>query len=242
MTALEAANLLHQNIDYIKKAYQLGLLKCSEPFDITRDDLITETDLKAFMTKDYIFDEKEHIYRDVITNEIIPNVSTILTETIFREKYAGVSNSVLKNAADFGKRVHAAIEYDNPFMLESDLEHKKYNEWLEIQKEKFIITQEKEQVVRNYKHNYIGTFDMVALVMGVKSLGDVKTTYELDIEYISWQLSLYYWAKRDFSIKGLFAIWLPKRRKGGIVSIPLKSEEEIESLIMKYKEKENETK
>ena len=82
---------------------------------------------------------------------------------------------------------------------------------------------------------------MIAIVMGVKSMLDIKTTYELDMEYLSWQMSFYYYAKQDYDVKKIYAIWLPKRKKGSLVEVQLKTFQEIEYVINLYKEmKENE--
>jgi len=67
------------------------------------------------------------------------------------------------------------------------------------------------------------------------SLADAKTTYNLDLEYISWQLSMYELAKGK-QFKKLYAIWLPKRKPAQLVEVERKSKEEIQWLIKKYKE------
>lgn len=183
------------------------------------------------------FDSEEHVY--YYKDKPIANVSTILAETLFKGKYDGIPKDILNNAADFGTNIHNAIENEFPFALNT-LEYKVYSNWLELKEKHFIIELEKEQMIFHQDLLYMGRFDVVALVMGEKSLCDYKTTYNLDIEYISWQLSLYYWAKRDFSITKLYVIWLPKRKKGEIIEIPLKTEEECKWLLEKYyKEKED---
>lgn len=177
------------------------------------------------------FDDATHTY--YYNGEVIANVSTILAETIFKDKYKNVPEHVLNNAASFGTNIHNAIEHMFPYGLD-DVEYKKYQEYLSYVEQYFIITLEQEQIVHNKELNYVGRFDLVALIMGEKALCDVKTTYELDIEYLSWQLSMYYYGKRDFSIKKLYALWLPKRRKGGVVEIPFKTEQEVKWLVEKY--------
>ena len=186
----------------------------------------------------YYFDEVEHIY--YYKDKPMANVSTILAETLFKGKYAGIPKPIMDRAADFGTNVHDAIENEFPFGLNT-LEYQVYNNWLGLKEKHFIIELEKEQPIFHQDFEYMGRFDLVALVMGDKSLCDYKTTYELDLEYISWQLSLYYWAKRDFTITKLYAIWLPKRQKGDVVEVELKSEAQVKWLLEKYhKEKENE--
>ena len=183
------------------------------------------------------FNEEEHLY--YLDGILIPNVSTILSETIFKDKYKGVDPGTLEQAAKFGKEVHRAIEHDFPYGL-NDLQFKKFKEWEKIRDDNFIVPINQEEKVFNEELYYCGTYDMIGLVLGIKSMLDIKTTYELDMEYLSWQMSFYYYAKQDYEIKKLFAIWLPKRKKGSLVEVPLKTYQEIEYVIKLYKEKNNE--
>lgn len=185
-----------------------------------------------------VFNEEEHIY--YLDGVLIPNVSTILAATIFKDKYKGVDLETLERAAKFGKEVHKAIEFDFPYGLD-DLQIKKFKEWEAIKEKHFIIPINQEEQVYNEELYYCGTYDMIAIVMGIKSMLDIKTTYELDMEYLSWQMSFYYYAKQDYDVKKIYAIWLPKRKKGSLVEVQLKTFQEIEYVINLYKEmKENE--
>lgn len=65
---------------------------------------------------------------------------------------------------------------------------------------------------------------MIANVKGYLSLCDIKTTAELDEEYLSWQLS-YYELAMGKTFEKLYAIWLPKKGIGQIVEIKRKPRE-----------------
>jgi hypothetical protein len=71
---------------------------------------------------------------------------------------------------------------------------------------------------------------MSANVNGKYSLIDIKTTAELDLEYLSWQLSLYDYPNKKRHDK-LIAFWLPKRDLGKLVEIKRKTDKEIEELL-----------
>ena len=180
------------------------------------------------------FIEDTHTY--LVNGVITPSVSTILGSTIFSNKYYGVKKETLDAAASFGTNVHKAIELDNPFGLDSE-EMKAYDTYLELTFEEGIKPVSQEMIV-HYGEQYAGTLDMIANWNGVLSLGDIKTTYQLDTEYLSWQLSLYEKAYCDLfkkpKFEKLFCIWLPKKRKGKVVEIKRKTGEEINELLKNY--------
>lgn len=164
-----------------------------------------------------LFDEKTHVY--TVDGVVVPSVSKILGTTLFKSKYDGVSSFVLDNAASFGSGVHHAIETDDISNLD-DLQFKKYDEYLGLVIKNKIKPLVHEQIVF-YKHNgvivFIGTFDLLAMYMDKMVLCDVKTTYELDYNYLLWQLSMYALAYEQMygvDILGLYVFWLPKRKKG----------------------------
>ena len=177
------------------------------------------------------FIESSHIY--LVDGMITPSVSTILKETIFANKYNGVSEEVLRKAAEFGTNVHKAIELSEDLFL-SVAEQLVYDKWLELVKSGNIEPLEHELIV-NHEYDYAGTLDMIANVNGVRSLCDIKTTYNLDMEYLSYQLSMYELAYGKQFDK-LYVIWLPKRKGAELREVPRKSKEAIMDLIEVYYE------
>lgn len=191
-------------------------------------------DTSGFMNKYIEFLENEHIY--LYKGYIIPSVSEIL-KFIFPNKYENIPFQILKEKSIFGTKVHEAIEILEReqkldidalkqeieginYIIESSIE-----QYLKLKKEYEIEMLEQEQMV-NYDGLYAGRFDMIANINGIKSLCDVKTTAELDEEYLSWQLSFYQLAKGE-TFKKLYCIWLPKKGLGKIVEIKRKSKKEL---------------
>jgi hypothetical protein len=76
---------------------------------------------------------------------------------------------------------------------------------------------------------------MEAIIDGDMSLVDIKTTYKLDREYLSWQLSFYELATGK-QFEKLYCIWLPKRKGAELVEIERKSKEDIMKLLEVYYE------
>jgi hypothetical protein len=89
-----------------------------------------------------------------------------------------------------------------------------------------------------YEHNgkvvYIGRYDLSLKNGHGEELCDIKCTYNLDLNYLSWQLNLYRMAKEQMykkQIKGLKAFWLPKRQKGKMREVAMKENEELLEFI-----------
>ncbi len=77
---------------------------------------------------------------------------------------------------------------------------------------------------------------MLAKVNGKRSLIDIKTTYNVDKEYLSWQLGLYNYALGEKAEK-FYCIWLPKRKSGELIEIKIKSNKEIKEFLNEIKSK-----
>jgi len=179
------------------------------------------------------FVESTHIY--TLNGKEVPSVSTILGATLFKDKYSGVDEWVLKKAAEFGTAVHYAIETNEIFML-TDEQYTVYKRYLNLKKRVGLkpLTHE----IRVHLDNlYAGTFDMEATIGDDMCLCDVKTTYDLDLEYISWQLSLYELASKKRYDK-LYAIWTPKRKGAELREVKRRTREELEMILSMYYQKD----
>ena len=193
------------------------------------------------------FLEEPHIY--LVDGVITPSVSEIL-HFIFPDKYKGVDKKTLNKKAEYGTTIHESIEmYENNLKemfyedaFEDTIHEKKLTyiqeaslkQYLKLKKENEIKVIEQEQMI-HYKDKYAGRFDMIAQVGSDMCLCDIKTTAELDIEYLSWQLSLYEFAYGK-KFDRLYAIWLPKKELGKLVEIKRKKESEILKLIENYED------
>lgn len=178
------------------------------------------------MSVEFIKDTHTYLVDGIVT----PSVSTILRATIFADKYRDVPEHVLQNAAFFGTAIHHAVEHDSDMLLD-DEQVKVFDRWKRLQKTHNIVPLKQEQVV-HYGLDYAGTFDMIGSIDGNEALIDIKTTYNLDKEYLSWQLSMYAYA---YGFDGdLYAVWLPKRKGAKLVKIERKEEHEIKELLEAY--------
>lgn len=185
------------------------------------------------------FVEDGHLY--LISGILVPSVSEILN-FIFPDKYSNVPKKILNSKAEYGSRVHEAIEcLENGKKLPhlNYLQEVSIEQWEKLKSENKIEVIEQEKMV-NYKNYYCGRFDMIANVKGAYSLCDIKTTAKLDKESLSWQLSLYALAhnpdKYETEFEKFYAIWLPKKELGEVVEINKKPKEELLEMLKRFEE------
>lgn len=132
-------------------------------------------------------------------------------------KYSGIKQSVLEAAAKEGTRVHEECEAYDRFGLAESAEAKN---WAKMRVENEIAIIENEYLVSDLVY-YATKIDKVMLVgnpeEGAVDLGDVKRTSELDIDSLSWQLSmsaeLFEKQNPHLKIRKLYGIWLRGAKK-----------------------------
>lgn len=182
------------------------------------------------------FIEQQHIY--LVDGVITPSVSQIL-HFIFPDKYKNVDKKILNRKAEYGTKIHESVElYENNIKtmtleeaFDVTVQAQKLNyiqeaslrQYVKIKRENYITVLEQEQMIQ-YEKKYAGRFDMIASIKERICLCDIKTTAELDKEYLSWQLS-YYEMAMGKEFERLYAIWLPKKGLGELVEIERKPRE-----------------
>lgn len=188
------------------------------------------------MLNNITFLEEPHIY--LVGGVITPSVSEIL-HYIFPDKYKGVNRKILNKKAEYGTTIHESIEmyeaniktmslkeaFDVVIQAKelSYIQEASLRQYLKLKTRYNIEVLEQEMMIQ-YEKKYAGRFDMVANVNGALSLCDIKTTAELDEEYLSYQLS-YYEMAMGKKFDKLYAIWLPKKDIGQVVEIKRKPRE-----------------
>ena len=181
------------------------------------------------MTDDIEFIEDGHIY--LKAGIIIPSVTQILKK-IFSNKYDGIPAKILKRKSEYGNKIHSTIEKlekKEEYVLDSVYVKESIKQYLEI-KEKYNIKVLSQEEIVCYKDLYAGKYDMIGIVNDNKSLIDIKTTSEVDKEYLSWQLSMYELAIGK-KFKKLYCLWLPKGGLGKLIEIERIEKEEIEKIL-----------
>lgn len=177
---------------------------------------------------EYIDEIHTYLYNGVI----IPSVTQILQEKLFKDKYRDVPKYILEKKAKYGSRVHSLIE-----KIENNEDYEENSVYINesIKQYKEIKGKHKMQVISQeqivcYKGLYAGKYDMIAKLDNQNCLVDIKTTYEVDEEYLSWQLSMYELAIGEKFDK-LYCLWLPKGGIAKLIEVKRKDIEEIEKVI-----------
>ena len=182
------------------------------------------------------FDEKKHEY--ILDGRVLPSVTQILEQTIFTDKYNNIDEEILQKAAIKGRLIHKEIEdYIKRGAL--GFSDELYN-FISIKEENKLINIKSEVIVHNSE--IAGTIDIIAKKGGKGQqkeniLADIKTTYKLDKEYVSWQLSLYAYLYENMyneKIDELYAIWL-RDDKEEFVKVERKSDSQINDVLVAFK-------
>lgn len=152
-----------------------------------------------------IFDPSNHTYW--LDGKELKGITGVLSRRIFKNKYKDVNSEVLFRAATRGTNIHNECEmYDSLGILPETVEGQNYIKLMEgcdILHSEYIVSD---------NENYASAIDKVFIKDGKLCLGDIKTTYSFDKEYVSWQLSIYkyFFELNNTSIKveKIYGIWL----------------------------------
>ena len=176
------------------------------------------------------FIEDDHIY--LIDGVIVPSITTLL-KSKFPKKYEGISKGKLENAAKAGTYIHEQIENyctGKPYEETPEVHNFKFLE--KSYKFKPIANEVSVMLFKDGKPVAAGRTDMVLEMDGQVGGADLKRTYNLDKEYVAYQLNLYRTAyKQTYGIEWQFlrAIHLREQTRK-FVNIPI-NEELVEEII-----------
>jgi len=174
-----------------------------------------------------IFDDKTHTYW--IGEKRLHGITRMLSNQLFKDKYSNVPEHILKRAAEKGKTVHSHCYTYDMFgtILGEDAEL-----YMNLKKDHNFEVIESEYLVTDYDY-FATAIDKVITINGEIGLADIKTTYKLDNEYLSWQLSInaymFELVNPHIKVDKLFAIWIKNGAK--LVPIQRKSNESILQLL-----------
>ena len=196
-------------------------------------------------TVEYI--DKTHTY--IVDGVITPSVTQII-KCVFPDKYAGVSEYMLKSAGRKGTALHGVIEEYENNGLEDSLKHKifklgylipEFKNYLFLKKKYGFIPLENEvPIVYEYKGKvvFVGRLDQVALYQNKLTIIDIKRTHTLDLMYLKMQENLYrlgYQQSYKKDIQQLHALYL-RNEDRAFKQIPI-DEELALKVIENYLEK-----
>lgn len=171
---------------------------------------------------EYFDDTHTYIYDGVI----LPSVTQII-KVKFGHKYDGVPAFVLQRASVKGTAVHSAIERYCKFDEGSELPELYNFKFLRDHYGFKVLGNEIPIVLfQDNKPVCAGRLDLVLEQDGKTGLADIKRTYNLDKEYLAYQLNLYRLAYQqcyDTNIEFLKGVHL-REEKRQYVDIPINEE------------------
>lgn len=154
-----------------------------------------------------VFQKESHTY--FLDGKQLSGITALLERKLFPTKYAGVDEETLHKAAQYGSSVHEQIAKDDgvdEFVLDEVLSYRKIitaNNLKPIAHEYLVTDSDK----------YASAIDLVLENEdGTVDLADIKTTYKLDKDYVSWQLSIYAYlfelCNPGLKVANLYGLWL----------------------------------
>jgi len=172
------------------------------------------------------FDEEKHEY--TLDGKKLISVTQLMQKHGLAPSYAGVSTEVLNAKAERGTLIHKEIEdFNKNGEIGFTPEMSNFKEYIENNKVKVMASE-----LRLHNDIVAGTCDLILNYGdGCYTIADIKTTYQLHEEAVSWQLSIYAYLTGNPTIKRGQAFHFGKTGSLGVVNIPLKPMEEIEKLM-----------
>lgn len=155
-----------------------------------------------------IFNQEAHTY--TLNSVQLQGITGMIEKQLFPKKYENVPQFILDRAAERGSFVHEVCELVDDLGVSH--ESPEATNYQKLKEENNLVYEASEYLVSDNEH-FASCIDKVYRESESEfSLGDIKTTYKLDKEYVRWQLSIYAYLfelqNPNAMVKKLFAIWL----------------------------------
>lgn len=176
-----------------------------------------------------VFNEEDHTY--FLDDKQLQGITGMISRQLFPDKYKDVPEFVLKKAAEKGSRIHAQCQFvDSTGFKPESVEAENYlRERVNAGYNAFA----NEYTVSDNEY-FASNIDCVWEKEGRISIADIKTTYSLDKEYLSWQLSIYAYLfelqNPLVKVHELFGMWL-RGDKSELILIQRKPDAEVKKLM-----------
>lgn len=177
------------------------------------------------------FDAELHTYTAPDGRQL-RGITGLLHEKLFPDTYKGVDAETLRKAADRGKAIHQMIEdWDEIGTYQDD---DNLSAYIEVCNDNGLVHHCSEYLVSDLDM-YASCIDKVYRVDdGTCDIADIKTTYTLNKEYVSWQLSIYAYLLEQqnphVKVRSLYAIHI-RDGKGKLVEVQRKDAEVVNELL-----------
>lgn len=180
-----------------------------------------------------VFNPENHTY--IYEGKQLSGVTSLLSATLFKDKYSGINEEVLRKAAAYGTSVHETIELFETMGF--DAAEDELTNYKKICKEHGIRAIESEYLISD-NSRIASSIDLVMEnVAREVVLVDIKTTSGgIDRDYLSWQLSIYAYLfelQTGILVEDLACIWL-RHEESEYMTIPRRSNGDVMQLLDEY--------
>lgn len=184
-----------------------------------------------------VFREEDHTYW--LGENELSGITSIINRYLFQRKYENVPPAILEKARIRGSEVHEQLE--EGFLFDGQIFGTPRPEFLAYQqlaKDMKLDQTASEYLVSCIDEGIASKIDCVLKVdEKTVDLADYKTTYKLDKEYLSWQLSMYRhlfeMQNPGIKVRNLYGIHL-RDTKAKLVEVAHIPEFAIQQLIFAY--------
>lgn len=137
-----------------------------------------------------VFDQEKHTYR--LEDILLEGVTTLLRNQLFQNKYDDIPKEILEKAAKRGTLIHEQCELVDALGIDPViLEAKNYK----LLKEEHGLKPIANEYLISDELAFASSVDVIFDGESENDdevyLADIKTTAKLDIDWLSWQLSIY---------------------------------------------------
>lgn len=177
-----------------------------------------------------IFDPELHTY--TLDGVQLNGITGMINRQLFPDKYKEVPEHILQRAAERGTNVHTICELIDDLNI-NDGSEEALN-YIMMKSENELHYECSEYIVTDREY-FASPIDKVFRVDDTTfDLGDIKTTYSLDEEYLRWQLSIYAYLfemqNPGATVRNLYGIWL-RKDKYKLVKVDRICAEEVKRLM-----------
>ncbi len=147
-------------------------------------------------------------------NKPLKGITGMISKHLFPNKFDAVPERVLKTATERGSAIHKDIQSFEIFGIIKSEYQKEIENYVFLKKQKGFKVINTEYIVTDFE-KFASPIDTVVTIDDKIILVDIKTTYTLDKEYLSWQLSilkyLFELTNPTLKVSGLASIWINRK-------------------------------
>lgn len=183
--------------------------------------------MKLQVNNRILYEDITHTYIDVESGKELSGCTIVLKRYGISPDYSAIPDSVMDNASERGSRIHKEIsDYINFGTCETEAQKEYAKLGLDSIASEYLVSD---------NENFATSIDVV---LGDCSLVDIKTTYTLHVNYLSWQLSinayLFELQNPELKVPKLYGAYYKKDGTFSVVEVQRIPVDEVKRLLSAY--------